>query len=260
MQNSDSTAWLRDWSMDDQVELRVLCLPPAGGSSRLYRRWPHLLPPHVGVVSVELPGRGTRADEPAATTLEQIVPPLSRAAAGLLDRPLVVFGHSMGGAVGAELVRELRRSAGLVPDLLVAAGCEPPRSPRRKDDVDRLTDAGLRDFLAQAGGTPQELLANEEYLRMLMPVLRADLTVLAGRPVAPQAPPLDCPVRVYLGADDRSVSQERAARWQDESDGDFQIRIFPGGHFFVQESTDLVLARLGQDVAQVLRRARAATG
>lgn len=256
---SETAAWLRDWSHDDETALRVLCLPPAGGSSRLYRRWPHLLPPNVGVVAVELPGRGSRAAEPAATTLEEIIPPLGRAAATLLDRPLVVFGHSMGGALGAELVRELRDTTGRGPDLLVAAGCEPPRSLRRKDYSARLTEDGLLGFLAEVGGTPPELLANREYLNLLLPVLRADLTVLAGRGAAPAGAPLDCPIRVYLGADDPSVRPEHAAQWRSESDGDFILRTFPGGHFFVQESADDVLARLGQDVAHVLRRARTTT-
>ena len=251
-----TAACLRDWSQSDDVALRLLCLPPAGGGAQLYRRWPSLLPPHVGVVAAELPGRGTRLTERPVTDLASIVEQLGSAVASLLDRPLVIFGHSMGGTLGAELCRLLSVRAGQRPDMLVAAGCEPPHAARKRDYSAWLTEDGLRRFLTEMGGTPPELLANEEYMRMLTPVLRADLTVLAGRRHDPTAPALGCAIRAYRGIEDRSVNPDRIARWREASDGDFRLSTFPGGHFFVQESASQVLARLGQDLAHVLAKAR----
>ncbi|GGX44127.1 thioesterase II family protein [Streptomyces fructofermentans] len=250
--------WLRDWSQSEDVALRVLCLPAAGSSAHTYRSWSGLLPPDVGLVAVELPGHGSRLAETPLRTMDGIVRPLAAEVAGLADRPLVVFGHSMGATVGAELCRTLRREAGVTPALMVAAACEAPREGPRKDYSRWLTEDGVLDFLHHMGGTPPELLAHDDYLRMLLPVLRADLTALAG-PQPGDDSPLDCPVRVYLGDRDPGVRPERAAAWRRESNGDFALHTFAAGHFLVQERRAEVLAQLCADV-RPLRHARRTTG
>ncbi len=245
--------WLRDWSRREGVTVRILCLPPAGGGAHLYRHWPRRLPRHIGVVAVELPGHGSRvAEPPLHSTAELLTSGLRDEVETLLDRPLVVFGHSMGAVLGFDLCRALRRSAGWRPPGLVVAGSDAPDTLVHKDYASRMTDEGITRFLRTMGGTPEAILCNEDYLAMLRPVIRADLTVLAGRvPVA--GPALGCPVRVYLGREDSSVTLDRVFGWAVEGGGDFAIRTFPGTHFFVQESEDLVLDRLQQDVREWLR-------
>ncbi|MDT0482748.1 MULTISPECIES: thioesterase II family protein [Streptomyces] len=243
--------WLRDWSHSEHVAVRVLCLPGAGTAAHTFRRWSQLLSADIGVLAVELPGRGSRMGEPAVHSMEEILRPLSEEVAALTDRPLVIFGHSMGATVGAELCRALGRERGFTPDLMIAAACEAPRLTPRKDYARWLTEEGVRDFLRYMGGTPPELLADEDYMRMLVPALRADLTVLATRPPAEDRP-LGCPVRVYLGRSDSGVRPDRAAHWRAESNGDFATYTFASGHFFVQDNVTEVLARLSADVADLL--------
>lgn len=243
--------WLRDWSHSEHVALRVLCLPGAGTAAHTFRRWSRLLPADIGVVAVELPGRGSRTDEPALYSMEEILRPLSEEVAALADRPLVVFGHSMGAVVGAELCRTLGRERGFAPDLMIAAACEAPRLTPRKDYARWLSEEGILDFLREMGGTPPELLADEDYMRMLTLALHADLTVLATRPPAEDRP-LGCPVRVYLGSSDPGVHPDRAAHWRAESDGDFAIHTFVSGHFFIQDRMTEVLERLRADTAATL--------
>jgi surfactin synthase thioesterase subunit len=245
--------WLRDWSRSDDIAVRVLCLPPAGGGAHVYRRWPDRLPGHIGVVAVELPGHGSRLREAPLTSLPDLVNGgLQDEVTELLDRPLVVFGHSMGAVVGFELCRSIRRGRDWRPAGFVAAGCDAPDTLVHKDYVGRMTDEGLLRFLRDMGGTPSAILGNEEYLAMLRPILRADLTALAGR-VPVSEPPLGCPVRAYLGSADGSVTLERVCGWAPESGGDFAIRSFPGTHFFVQEAEERVLDRLQHDIREWLR-------
>ncbi|MET8419242.1 thioesterase II family protein [Streptomyces sp. NPDC005134] len=243
--------WLRDWSQSEHVALRVLCLPGAGTAAHTFRPWARLLPADIGVVAVELPGRGSRIGEPTVHSLEEILRPLSEEVAALADRPLVVFGHSMGATVGAELCRVLRRERDFTPDLMIAAASEAPRLTPRKDYTRWLSDEGILEFLRDVGATPPELLADEDYMRILVPALRADLTVLATRPPSGDRP-LGCPVRVYLGSSDSGVRVDRAAHWRAESDGDFATRTFDSGHFFIQDKVTEVLEQLRADVAATL--------
>jgi len=253
--------WIRDWAGTADVEVRLLCLPPAGGSAHLYRRWARLLPSSIGVLAVELPGRGSRLAEPPATSLDEIVEPLHRELLPLLDRPMVVFGHSMGATLGVELCRAVRRTdPHWRPALFVTAAAEPPESVLTKDFSFRHDDAGLVGYLQTMGGTPPELLGNPEYLKMLLPPLRADLSVLAGRR-PDEHPPLECPVRVYLGDADPSVRRDRIPGWERESGGRAPVTAFEGGHFFVLDAVEPVLAALRRDIAVALRAGtRSTTG
>jgi surfactin synthase thioesterase subunit len=246
-------AWLRDWSRREDPAVRVLCLPPAGGAAHLYRRWPDLLPADMAVIAVELPGHGSRMRESPCTDMAGMVQgALASEVAGLLDRPLVIFGHSMGAVVGFELCRVLRRRhAAWRPAGFVAAACEAPTRLHTRDYAGRMTDEGMNRFLIDTGGTPAAILENEQFLALLRPVIRADLGMIRARRHLPE-PPLDCPVRVYLGVEDQTIDPVKAAPWQDESSGEHATHFFPGGHFFTQECEAIVMARLRHDIRRML--------
>ncbi|AEW99302.1 thioesterase II family protein [Streptantibioticus cattleyicolor] len=243
--------WLRDWSRRPDVAVRLLCLPPAGGAAHLFRRWARKLPDHIGVLAVEPPGRGSRLREPPVHDLDAVVSgpdSLGREVEALLDVPLVVFGHSMGALVGRALCARLReRDPGWRPALFVAAASEAPDSVRLQLPAAGLGDEEVLEFLREHGGTPAELLADPEYRALLIPAVRADLALAAAAGRA-SGPVPGCPVRVYLGAGDTSVTVADTAGWQAYGDGDFARHTFDGGHFFVQQAEDEVVARLAADI------------
>jgi surfactin synthase thioesterase subunit len=243
--------WLRDWSAGDEM-MRVLCFPPAGGSAQPYRRWAKLLPSHIGVVAVELPGHGSRMGEPVVDSLPGLLAGLLPEVETLLDKPMLVFGHSMGAIVGTEVCRGLLVAHGWRPLMLVAAACAAPDLPSVPDYDTRMTDEGILNFLTLMGGTPSDILDNDEYLSMIRPVVRGDLEAIAHRELD-SSPRLGVPVRAYVGADDRRVTREKASGWVIESDTDFDMCTFPGGHFFVQDRVDMVLSRLRRDIGDALR-------
>ncbi|TDV43217.1 thioesterase II family protein [Actinophytocola oryzae] len=240
--------WLRDWTSGDDAVVRLLCFPPGGGGPQVYRRWARRLPDRIGVLAVELPGHGARLRERPPTSVAEIVDgPLRDEVEALLDRPVVAYGHSMGALVALELFRRL----GVRPDLFVAGACGGPELEHVPADVAAASDDEVVDFLRTSGGTDPAIFADPEYLSLLLPIVRADLAMIAGHRFAPD-PPLGCPVRVYLGADDPSATVADAAGWAAQSDGDHGVAVFPGGHFFFQNDEDAVLTRLSGDVDAVL--------
>ncbi|MEO5873616.1 MAG: alpha/beta fold hydrolase [Streptosporangiaceae bacterium] len=245
-------AWLRNWSRDEDPAVRVLCLPPAGGGAHLYRQWPRQLPAEIGLVAVELPGHGSRLAEDPETDLAALVDgELREEVEELLDRPLIVFGHSMGAVVGFELCRAIRRRRPWRPAGFIAAACEAPAVLHTRDYTGRMTDEGITGFLTATGGTPAAILENEGFLDMLRPLIRADLGMLrARRHIAEE--PLGCPVRVYLGATDPTIDPVKAGGWAAESGDDYRLQVFPGGHFFTREAESIVLSRLKHDIRHLL--------
>lgn len=247
------TTSLRDWSTRDDVAARLLCLPAAGSGPQIFRRWARRLPRHIGVLAVELPGHGARLREPPPTSVSAVVDgPLRDEVRALLDRPLVVFGHSMGALLAFELCRRAGAGTDWRPALFVAAACAEPEAEHVPSDVARMSDAEVLDFLRVSGGTAAELLANREYAELLAPVVRADLRLVAGHRFEAE-PVLGCPVRAYVGSDDPAVTSTSAAGWARQGD-DGAVVTFPGGHFFFQDSEDAVIRQLCRDIDGAIGR------
>ena len=228
--------------------LRLFCLPYAGGAASAYRCWADGLPPEVEVCALQLPGRGSRIREAPFRRVEDLVPAIAEGLGPLLDLPFALFGHSMGAVVAFELARELRRRGSPAPVLLAVSGHQAPRRPDVEPPFSHLPDpAFLEEVRKRYDGIPPEVLAEEELLQLLLPVLRADIQVLENYSYAGE-PPLDCPLSCFGGEDDRHVSLADLEAWRDETSGRLRVRTFPGGHFFLESARSEVLRALGEDL------------
>lgn len=228
--------------------LRLFCFPPAGRGASAYRGWQDRLPGHVEVWPVQLPGREARIGEPAFDRIDPLVEAVAAAVGPHLDRPYAVFGHSMGAVVGFEVARRLRHLAGKEPAHLFVCGYNAPRSPRLIPSVANLTAPELSAALRRIGGTPEAVLADDEVMEVMAPLLRADFGVCETYVYRP-GPPLGGPVTAYAGADDEFVTWHGLDGWRAETTGRFQIRLAPGGHFLPQTDPAAVTARLAADLA-----------
>jgi pyochelin biosynthetic protein PchC len=239
---------LRMWSDPDETRMWLLCLPPGGGGAHLYRDWAARLPAALGVAALEPPGRGSRSGESFALSAQDLVAEFAADCRALLNRPVVLYGHSMGALLALDLARRLRADRDWRPTALIAAASEPPdAAPVGGGTLDSVSSDELVSRLRAWGGTAEELLADPEYLASVLPVLRADLAMMAGRVEVAQAP-LGCPVHVYLGADDDAVDAAAAAEgWARQSLDGSSVRIFPGGHFFPVQVVDELAAAITDD-------------
>ena len=82
-------------------------------------------------------------------------------------------------------------------------------------------------------GTPREVLDNPNLLQLILPALREDAAIYRHYIYA-EEPPLDCPICAYGGVDDPNVHREHLEGWAAETTADFAVRVFPGGHFYLQ--------------------------
>ena len=241
--------WVLRSRRRDPGRLRLFCVPYAGGAASAYRTWADGLPPAVEVCPVQLPGRGSRFREAAFRRAEDLVPALAEGLSPLLDLPFALFGHSMGAVVAFELARELRRRGGPAPVLVAVSGHQAPQRPDVEPPFSHLPDAAfLEEVRRRYDAIPPEVLAEEELLQLLLPVLRADIQVLETYAYA-GGPPLGCPLSCFGGEDDPHVSLADLEAWRDETTAATRVRTFPGGHFFVESARPDVLRALGEDLA-----------
>lgn len=231
--------------------VRLFCLPYAGGGASLFKPWAGLLPPAIQVCPIQLPGREERLGERLHTSLPRVVDELVPALLPLVDRRFALFGHSMGAVVAFELARELRR-LGAPPAWLFVAACRAPhRQAESTTRLSVLSDSMLVDAVQRKyGGIPDAVLQEPELLALLVPVLRADLSVFENYHYR-EEPSLECPISAFGGVHDRAVAEQDLWTWKEQTVGSFECRMLPGSHFFVKDSRAELLAVIAERLHSV---------
>jgi medium-chain acyl-[acyl-carrier-protein] hydrolase len=239
------------------ARLRLCSFPFAGGGARGFVPWLRELPAdvrsQVELWAAALPGRESRLTEPPFTDIAPLIDELEPAVASSLEPPYAFFGHSMGALVAYELAHRLAAPG---PVHLVASAHRAPHLPDRHEPVHDLPDDAVLAKLRNLGGTPDEVLQNTDLRSMLLPVLRADITACETY-VYVEREPLACSITAFGGNDDREVTRDELAAWEQHTREPFVIRMFPGGHLFVETARALVLRVLARDLRQLLLRLRA---
>ncbi|MDB4947769.1 MAG: beta-ketoacyl synthase [Gemmatimonadetes bacterium] len=235
--------------------LRLLCIPHAGAGAGVFRGWGDALPAEVEVCGVQPPGREARLGEPAFDRMAPLVDALAAEVAAADDLPFAVFGHSNGALIGFELARRLRAGGEHGPLHLFASGRRAPDLPNPLSDVHHLPDDAFLEDLVALGGTPREVAEHPELMRMLLPLLRADVALNEAYAFA-EAPPLECGITAYGGLADPKATRPETEAWRRHTAGPFTARFFAGDHFFpFGPARDLVLRTLAADLHDLLSRA-----
>jgi len=233
------TGWFPFPPRRPDAGLRLFCLPYAGGGSAIFHGWADHLP-GIDVAPARLPGRESRFREPAFDRATDLAEALAAAVRAELDRPYALFGHSMGGRLAFEVARALRRAGVPAPQRLIVSGSRAPHLPVT-GSTGHLDDAAFLAAVRAMGGAPDEFFASAELTEMLLPALRADFSVVETYTYRPEAP-LDVPVVSICGTADPQVPTEEAHAWAAETTAGFTLRTVAGGHFFLHERPDEVLA------------------
>jgi medium-chain acyl-[acyl-carrier-protein] hydrolase len=216
------------------AQLRLLCLPYAGAGASRYFRWAACFPREIEVCPVLLPGRESRICEDPFTCMDDLVPALLDALAPELHCPFAIFGHSMGALIGFELARRLRRELGASPVRLFASGHRAPQLKMSGPIYHTLPADEFAVRLRQLQDTGEQIVLNQEYMDLMLPTLRADFKLCETYEYGAEAA-LDCPILAFGGLRDRRVREPDLAAWAAQTSGAFSLRMFPGGHLFLNE-------------------------
>jgi medium-chain acyl-[acyl-carrier-protein] hydrolase len=158
------------------------------------------------------------------------------------DWPYAIFGHSMGGLIAFELTRALRAAGRPQPVHLFVSAIEAPGTPALRPRLGSAPDAEVKRALRSLNGTPPALLDNDELMALMMPVVRADFSVLETYEFR-EEPPLSMPITVFGGRSDQAVPPSVLSGWHRQSSRGARLQLFPGGHFFLQSAeSDVVRA------------------
>ncbi len=236
---------------------RLFCLPFAGAGVWPFRQWAEQLP-DVSLVPVLLPGREMRLHETPFDSMAALIAALEREIAPLLTRPFALYGHSMGAVIAFELARALRRSGRRMPAGVFVSGARAPQFRRNHVPPPAPTDDELMAELRRLESVPRDLLESPGFTEAALPALRADTALFRNYIYAEEAP-LGIPICAYSGASDPNVTPEHIEAWREQTKSSFASTMLPGGHFFIDSARAEFLAKLGEDIAGVLKPVTSAT-
>ncbi|MGP3948856.1 thioesterase II family protein [Streptomyces sp. 7N604] len=247
-------AWIRRFhsaapGTGDRV--RLVCLPHAGGSASSYFPLSAALAADTETLAVQYPGRQDRHSEAPIGSITELADEVYGALEPWTGRPVALFGHSMGALVAFEVARRMEDRAGVTPGALFVSGRRAP-SRHRPETVHLKDDAGLLAELRSLSGTDSRLLGDEELLAMIMPAIRADYAALAAYRFPAAARPLRCPVTALVGDADPVTTIDDARAWDEHTGGDFELRIFPGGHFYLNGHEEEIAALISRQVKNLM--------
>lgn len=242
--------WFESLSEERTGALRLYCFPYAGGSAQAFRGWQRHFTPQVALSLARLPGRAARVGEPAFKRYKPLVNALADALIPELPPAFAFWGHSMGALISFELARELRRRGKPAPLALFLSGRGAPQVPDPDPPTFNLPEPEFISELRRLNGTPKELLDSPELKEFFLPTIRADFELVETYEYEPE-PPLTCAICAYGGLQDTNVPAAKLKEWQKQTSGAFKVRMFPGDHFYIHTSADLLHA-LRRDVLDVL--------
>jgi surfactin synthase thioesterase subunit len=254
---ANSNAWIRRYHRSDDNEGRLVCFPHAGGSASYYYPVSERFSPAIDVIALQYPGRQDRRQEACIRDINILADKITEQLVRLSDAPTLLFGHSMGATLAFEVAWRLEQGGRTAPLRIIASGRSAPGIVR-SERIHQRDDAGIIAEIRHLNGTESALLDDEEILRMSLPAIRGDYQAIetyaytAGRI-------LSCPITALTGNSDPRTTIEQADAWRRHTEGPFRIKIFPGGHFYLNSNIPAVMAEIAADLEQVIKQAARAS-
>ncbi|HTI26613.1 MAG TPA: alpha/beta fold hydrolase [Kutzneria sp.] len=232
------------------ARMRVFLFHHAGGSHLLYRDWVPHFPADWEVCLVEAPGRGRLSHLDPLDDVADIVSFLLPDIRQLLDKPFILFGHSMGAMIAYELTHRLLTAGLPLPSWLGLSARAAPRPDGGLDVRNRhlMPADALRRSIADMGGTPWSVLSDPDWWAFLEPLLRADLKAVETWRPRPGTPVLPVPLSVFGGEHDVVVRPERLLAWQQRTEYFRGMHVFDGDHFYFKGRLPDFVDRIVADV------------
>ena len=240
----DQGSWIRSFHQAGGARAQLVCFPHAGGSASYFFPLSAALSPEFDVRVIQYPGRQDRRHEPFVETVDAMAELAYAALRTVIDRPVGLFGHSMGAQVAFEVACRLEQRVGIQPaTVFVSASRAPSRS---RGGLGQLgDDAAVVEQMRKLGGTDPQLLNDAEFLQVALPAFRNDFRATEqyrrGIDVRIRAPMV-----VLAAVDDPRTTVAEATAWRDHTSENTEMHTFSGGHFFLERHAGRVIALVAE--------------
>ncbi len=225
--------WIKRYPAAGPGAGATLVFPHAGGAALAYRSFGTALAAAGSDAYVlQYPQRGDRLTHPGHATVGELAADLFSAGDWAGIGPLRLFGHCMGAVVAFEFAR-VAEQRGVTVDALWVSASEAPSTVADAPDLP-MAESEILAEMVDLGGTDPQLLADDDFVELLLMAVRADYAAFNR---------YDCAADVRIAADihtlggdrDHRIDADMLRRWQAHTGGAFTVSMFDGGHFYLDE-------------------------
>ncbi len=215
----------------------IFLLPYGGASAASFRFYVDRFPRRVGcVVPVELAGRGKRAHEQSAKSIQECAA-LALRQVDTTGEGYILHGHCMGALLAFEAIKLIEAGGGQLPRFMVASGRNAPRHVNKwLRGVVELDDRSFFRELQGIGGVPKGL--SFAMAQQFLNVVRSDQAM--ARNYDPGDARINVPILVLAGRDDPMTNAAAVAEWEDYTSKRVSIEWLDGAHHFILDQADRV--------------------
>ncbi|WP_246628353.1 thioesterase II family protein [Paenibacillus oenotherae] len=230
--------------------MQLFCLPYAGGSAAVYKKWSDCLESWIELVPIELSGRGNRFNLPFYSTIKEAVDDVQQQIVSCLkpNTPYAIWGHSMGALLSYEAAHSLSQSGVRQPDHLFVSGSSAPNHRKKEKNLHNLDDEEFMRELKELQGTPADFFENKELVELFLPIIRNDFKISEQYIYEAPSAKLRTNISVLYGNEEKFINKIHA--WSEHTEKECRYHEFQGGHFFIFDHipkvTDLINGSLSQ--------------
>lgn len=241
MNNSNDrlSTWFTSYGAALEGKARIFALPYSGAGASAYYPWSKKTR-DMDFLGVQLPGRENRFNEELITHLPTLLNNIITEIKPLINKPYVLFGHSMGGLIAFELAKLIREQALPLPEHLYISAFRAPNMPNFNRAMHNLSDEDFVSELSTYGGLPSEIISNTELLDFFLPILRADF-LLTEFYEYKESQPLSIPITTFSGKNDCIVKSGNMSDWRYQTNKSFRHIEYDGDHFFVNNHMESII-------------------
>ena len=239
--------WLIRGRSNADAPFRLICFHSMGVGASLFTKF--LLNPPEGydILAVQTPGRENRLAEPVVESIDALVEQIVPHLLPLFDRPVVMWGHSLGGIVVLEVIRCLRERHQCEPDHLMVTGTAAPHMiqkwQRREIMLKSMVIDNSPEYLVSVSRYVEDL----EFFKAIVSPMRLDFPLLRSYHFEGMSP-LNCPITAFAARQDEMAFADEIREWSQHTLGGFELIEVDGDHWFLSRNRELITATL-HDIA-----------
>lgn len=221
-------------NVNSDAGTKMFCFHHAGGAASVFKDWV-TWQDRLAVYPVELPGKATRLAEGYVHSGERLISRLAAEIEQILrpNEKFYLFGHSMGAMIAFKAAFCLEKTYGRQAEKVVLSARHAADSAEQIGYQTYMGEQALIEDMRRIGGTPDEILNNDEIINCLLPGIITDYKL--NEDLTYQGEVINSPIRVDIGEKDTDTPLELVNGWRELTTNTSDINKFPGGHFFLYD-------------------------
>lgn len=228
---------------------RLFCFHYAGGSSVSFYPWKNRILHPAELMAVDLPGRGRSIAEPLLYNIDDVTTTLLQHIKYYTDKPLVFFGHSVGGLICFEVAKAMKAEGLQPPVHLILSGCIAPQNLYKRRHICDFDTKEFVEALKLYNGISQEVLNEPSLMEIFLPIIRADISIIEKYKYRGNDP-LNCNITTIGSADDPTVLIEDIKPWASHTSMQYDHHTLNGDHFFIRTDIENLLNIINHVIAK----------